>query len=83
MKKNYDRLITFDSTHQALQLEAVLDRIELDFDIRPIPPSLSAGCGLAIEFYSNDIDKVIEAIASHQIISNAMYQKKDKLYIGL
>ncbi|OEF97330.1 DUF3343 domain-containing protein [Desulfuribacillus alkaliarsenatis] len=83
MNRNYNRLLTFDSTHQALQLETILDTMDIDFDIRPIPPALYAGCGLAIEFKSEDIDTVKQAITEHQVVSKSFYKKVDKQYIEL
>jgi len=83
MRRVYNGLITFDSTHQALRLEAILDTKGLDFDIRPIPPILSAGCGLAIEFHMIDIDLIKQVIIDNQVIYKAIYTKQDKQYIEM
>jgi len=80
MRRVYDGLITFDSTHQALGLETILDTYGLDFDIRPIPQLLSAGCGLAIEFRLIDLDVIKQVIIDNQTIYKAIYKKQDKQY---
>lgn len=83
MRQDYDGLITFASTHQALRTEAVLDTQKVTFDIRPIPPVISAGCGLAIEFYIEQMASIMEAIDAHEILYQGLYQKKDQSFIEI
>ncbi|OEH86502.1 hypothetical protein BHU72_12875 [Desulfuribacillus stibiiarsenatis] len=80
MLRRYNGLITFDSTHQALRMESILDTKNIDFDIRPIPPSISAGCGLAIEFYLTELEMIQEVMHSHEIVYHSLYEKLDKAY---
>ena len=83
MRKNYDGLITFASTHQALRTEALLNTKEIDFDIRPIPPAVFAGCGLAIEFYIDEITDIIEVIDKYDILYQGLYRKQDQQFIEM
>lgn len=60
-------VIIFNSTHQALQAEKVLEDAGLSIDIVPRPPELSADCGLAIEFAEPDEPAIKALLADRRI----------------
>ena len=60
-------VIIFNSTHQALLAEKALEDEGLTIDIVPLPPGLSADCGLAIEFAAPD-EPVIKALLADRRI---------------
>jgi len=48
----------FNSTHQELKAEAGLRKNKIEFTVVPLPPQLSAGCGLAIEIGADDLPAI-------------------------
>lgn len=56
-------LIVFNSTNQALMAEKIIESQGLSIDIVPLPPALSAECGLAIKCSLSD-KIIIEEILS-------------------
>ncbi len=51
-------VMTFYSTHMALEFERVIDQEEIPGELTPVPRKISSSCGLAGKFAENDLDKV-------------------------
>lgn len=66
-------IIVFNSTNQALSAERALEEKGVDIDIVPLPPGLSAECGLAIEFSRELEDFVGAALLERGIKFKGMY----------
>ncbi len=60
-------IIVFNSTHQALAAEKVLDDEGVAIEIVPLPAKLKADCGLAIEFGGDEVEKVKNILFEHII----------------
>lgn len=85
MKDSYC-ITTFHSTHSALKFEKLLKDINLEIKIIPVPRQISASCGLAGRFLSQDFEQVVELIHEsssdidtiYQIIDDEYYKKSFK-----
>ncbi len=51
-------IVAFDSTHDAIKSETVTGREGVASRLIPIPPEVSAGCGLALRILPEDENKV-------------------------
>lgn len=60
-------IIVFNSTHQALAAENVLEDEGLAIEIVPLPADLAADCGLAIEFNVKSEKEVKKVLLEHRI----------------
>ena len=61
-------VIVFNSTSQALLAEKALEDQGLSIDIVPLPPGLSADCGLAIKFEPADGPAIEALLAGRRIV---------------
>lgn len=59
-------LIVFDSTHHALQAEEILQENDCQLMMVPVPPEISADCGLAIKLDTNK-QEVINQLAEAEV----------------
>ncbi len=50
---DYYAIITFESTHTAIATEKQLASAGLNVRLIPVPPQITAGCGLALRFEIN------------------------------
>ncbi len=53
------RVITYQTTHQAMAAEEVLHDAAVTFEVVPAPEEVSAGCGLAHRLREKDLDAAI------------------------
>lgn len=74
MKREEYGLITFKSTHLALQGEAIFKEKNMIFKTIPTPREVSHSCGLALLFTSEDIDKVKDMIKDNLIDIDGLYR---------
>ncbi len=63
-----ERLIVFDSIHQALRAEKTLRNAGVRFELIPTPREISASCGQSITLTTAELAVAI-AIISREIIS--------------
>lgn len=47
-------VFSFDSTHEAIKSEKALENCRLDGRLIPLPPEISAGCGLSLRIAVKD-----------------------------
>jgi hypothetical protein len=47
-------IVVFNSTHQALEAESLLEERAFDIDIVPLPEGAGADCGMAIRIEAGD-----------------------------
>lgn len=73
MRKEEYGLLTFKSTHLALQGEKVFKERDIVFKTIPTPREVSHSCGLALLFISDDINKVKEMIAEGVLHIDSLY----------
>ena len=68
-------VITFDTTTDAMMMEAFAKDNKLDGNIIPLPNEISAGCGLAFKIETEDLEKVTKTLEENSI----SYEKIHKL----
>jgi len=79
MEKNYS-IATFHSTHLALKFEKLLKDNDLTVKIIPVPRQISASCGLAGRFLSDDYEKLLKLINQNISDIDEVYQIVDGEY---
>ena len=79
MNDNYN-ITTFHSSHAALTFESLLKNNDIKIKIIPVPREISASCGLAGRFFSNDFDQVLRLIAKKSLDINQIYEIIDGAY---
>ncbi len=68
-------LITFPTTHSALHAEKVLEESQAPpFIIVPTPREISAGCGLAIRIFCEDVSSITGRLANNGIEAMGFYE---------
>lgn len=72
-------IISFNSTHQAIKAEKILEDEGLDIVAMPTPRGITASCGLSIKFDFNDLDRVVSLMDDSNIERRGIYKvtKKD------
>ncbi|MDD6918834.1 MAG: DUF3343 domain-containing protein [Peptoniphilaceae bacterium] len=68
-------VITFDTTTDAMMMEAFAKENKLAGKIIPLPNEISAGCGLAFKLETEDLEKVTKTLEENSI----SYEKIHKL----
>ena len=68
-----NRLIVFDSIHQALHAEKVLHKAGLCVELIPTPREISASCGQSIATSVIDLPAIFEAISREIILYRGVY----------
>ena len=68
-----NRLIAFDSIHQALHAEKALLKACLCVEMIPTPREISASCGQSIAVSATDLTAVIEVISREIIRYRGVY----------
>lgn len=67
MGKENHAVITFKSTHHAIQGEDKIGQYKIDFRIIPTPREITESCGIAIKFSSKDLVAIEEIIRKEEI----------------
>lgn len=67
-------LVTFNTTHSALQSENTLTDLNIPFLTVPVPKEISAGCGLAIRYDYDYHPLVVQAVGNSGVIANSYYK---------
>jgi hypothetical protein len=67
-------IVLFDSTHYVLAAERVFREHGVRCDLVPVPRSLSADCGMAIEFLESDVDTVKDVLADRRVRPQGVYR---------
>jgi hypothetical protein len=69
-----DHLLTFDSTHQAMLSETLLESAGVTIMIIPTPRQITASCGLAIVHAAADQERVDTALAGQPVTISGRYR---------
>ncbi len=67
-------LVTFNNTHNALHAEKILGDEGLSILVVPTPREVSAGCGLSIRFFCEDLEAVKERLHREALTFKAVYR---------
>lgn len=80
MKETQFGVITFKSTHYAIQADTVLKKENIQFRTIPTPREISYSCGLAIKFNLDDFDRIMRVIGQNKLITEGVFKiTKDNL----
>lgn len=60
-------VITFDTTTDAMMMEAFAKENKLAGKIIPLPNEISAGCGLAFKLEGKDLEKITKTLEENSI----------------
>ena len=74
--KEYNIILTFYSTHLALEFERELKNNDLNVKITPVPRQISSSCGLSGRINEQDLEKVKEVCSDKGIEYEDIYQIK-------
>ncbi len=72
------KLLSFDSTHHALQAEELLKPKTDSLMMVPVPPEINADCGLAVKLKSIAEGEVIDLVEDNNIQTTGLYQIEKK-----
>ena len=73
----YDYILIFSNTHNAINCEKVLINYNIDVTVLPTPSNISNSCGISIGIYKNDFDKVKKFILNKNISIKFIYDIKN------
>lgn len=51
-------VMSFKTTHDAIRGESLVKKENIDARLIPLPPEISAGCGLALRLLAEDKDRI-------------------------
>ncbi len=60
-------IVAFNSTHNAIKSEKLLQNAELKVTTLPTPREISASCGISIKFEKDDVDVVKSILSDNNI----------------
>ena len=66
-------LVTFFSSHAAMEAELLLEEAGLPGRLIPLPPQVHAGCGLALLCDPRHREMVLSLMARHQLAYEELY----------
>lgn len=73
MTEEVYNLLVFNSTHHALEAEDRLKDKDFSIMVVPVPPEISANCGIAIKFSGNE-EEVLSLIEESRVETAGCYQ---------
>ncbi len=74
MKEEVFGVITFDSTHHAINAENKLKKEELNFKTIPTPREITSSCGLSIRFDLEIVDSIKKVMNKSELAINGIYK---------
>lgn len=69
-------LITFPSTHQAMEAEILTEPLGKT-RLVSLPPAIDAGCGLSLLVEEGDIEAIVRHLRKEGIAMEGVYEKLD------
>lgn len=76
MDRKYYGIIVFPSSQAAAQAEIKLSEQELECRLIPLPPQISAGCGLVLQFSLQDSERIEAALEKRHLVYEGIYEVK-------
>lgn len=70
-------IVAFESTHDAIKSETLTGRESIASRLIPIPPEVSAGCGLALRILPEDETRVRAILAGANVHGSYYKLKRD------
>ncbi len=74
--KHHCVIILF-SIHFVLKAEKILQAARVDFDVIPVPRTISSDCGMAIAFSCRDLNLVSDLLRREEISIARIYQRDE------
>ena len=68
-----NRLVVFESVHQALHAEKVLEVAGVGFDLIPTPREITASCGQSIALDAKDMEIVFKIMSQEKVVYRAIF----------
>jgi hypothetical protein len=69
-------IISFKSTHDALEMEYVFEGKNIEFRTIPTPREITAGCGISLRLSENDLVQAKKILDEYDIINRQVYKEK-------
>lgn len=67
-------VVSFNSTHQAIRAEKILEEAGIDIVTMPTPRGITASCGLSIRFDFQKIDEVVKLMNESGVERRGIYK---------
>ncbi len=74
MKETQFGVITFKSTHYAIQADSVFRNEKIQYRTIPTPREISHSCGLAIMFNLDDLNSIKYIIEKNNLITEGIFK---------
>ncbi len=62
-----------ETIHYVIKGEKILRRVGVEVDVVPVPREISSDCGMALEFFCRDRDRVEQLLAEEDITVVGIY----------
>ncbi|MFO7820376.1 MAG: DUF3343 domain-containing protein [Halanaerobacter sp.] len=86
MTEEVYNLLVFNSTHHALEAEDRLKERNYEIMVVPVPPEISANCGIAVKFSENEAEvlslveeSTVETAGCYQVIKQGLEKRIRKV----
>ncbi len=70
-------LFTFFTIHDLIRGEEILKREGLYLKIRPLPPEMTAGCGMGLEVVDSSLQRILDIFSSSHLTIKSIYREED------
>ena len=68
-----NRLIVFESVHQAIRTERLLQDAGIFIDMIPTPREISASCGQSLAFHADDLEAVRRILEQEKVLFRGIF----------
>lgn len=66
-------IVAFNSTHNAIKTEKLLQKDDIKATTLPTPREISASCGISIKFEKDDIERVKNVLSENNIDCKGLF----------
>lgn len=70
-------LFTFFTIHDLIRGEEILKKEGLYLRIRPLPPEMTAGCGMGLEVVDSNLQRILNLFSSSHLSIRGIYREKN------
>jgi hypothetical protein len=75
---SYDRLLTFESVHQAVRAEKLLCQAGIAVSAVPTPREIELSCGQSLLIYSEDERQVLAVIVEGRVQWRKLFRRDER-----
>ena len=68
-----NRIVVFESVHQAIRCEKLLQKTGIVFEMTPTPREISASCGQSLAFDAADLSRLREFIEQSSVLYKGIF----------